>query len=126
MVSYPIKKPTYIPEGYKQINEEIHTDENNIGKDPIVVLDYSKGEFGFRTIQQKIDRNQKDRLENWNFEHTESYSLKGFEFDYVYSGNTNVTGMRVAVPDKGYKIIMIADILSKEEMEKILLSMVEK
>lgn len=37
-----------------------------------------------------------------------------------------VTGMRVTVPEKGYKIILIADKLSKEEMEKVLLSMVEK
>ncbi|KIO67077.1 hypothetical protein B4065_2108 [Caldibacillus thermoamylovorans] len=38
----------------------------------------------------------------------------------------NATGMRVTVPEKGYKITLIADKLSKEEMEKILLSMVEK
>lgn len=36
-----------------------------------------------------------------------------------------VQGMRVTIPEEGYEITMTADILSKEEMEKILLSMVE-
>ncbi|KAA9022885.1 hypothetical protein [Niallia endozanthoxylica] len=126
MIDYPITKPTFIPEGYKQVSEEIHTDESHVGKDPIVELKYSKGEFGFWITQQKIDKNQKDELEKRNFEHTESYSLKEFEFEYVYSEDTNVTGMRVFVREKGYKMTMIADILTKEEMEEILLSMVEK
>ncbi|MGJ7922882.1 hypothetical protein [Neobacillus sp. LXY-4] len=33
--------------------------------------------------------------------------------------------MRVTVLEKGYKIILTADNLSKEEMEKVLLSMIE-
>ena len=36
-----------------------------------------------------------------------------------------VQGMRVTIPEEGYEITMTVDILSKEEMEKILLSMVE-
>jgi len=42
----------------------------------------------------------------------------------------NVTMMKMLVPEKGtnpsYQIFIIADTLSKEEMEKVALSMVEK
>ncbi len=122
--SYTITKPTYIPEGYKQVDESFAI--YNEGEEPVSSFDYRKGEFGFSTQQLKI--NQKDGIENHAdgfFEKPESYSLNGFAFDYVYSKEERV-GMRVTVPDKGYKVVIIAEQLSKEEMEKVLLSMVEK
>ncbi|MEN0664014.1 DUF4367 domain-containing protein [Caldifermentibacillus hisashii] len=126
LVSYLIAKPSYIPNGYKQVNESFYLAEKDMGEDPTVELEYSNGEASFSTSQQGIA--QTNDLEYlWrNFEESESYSLHGFEFVYVKSEKMNATGMRVAVPEKGYKITLIADKLSKEEMEKILLSMVEK
>jgi hypothetical protein len=121
--SYTISKPAYIPEGYKQVGENFLI--SNEGEEPVALFEYSEGEFGFSTNQQKI--NQTDDLERlFDFEKTESYSLNGFEFVYVSSKELNKNGIRVTVPDGGYKIIMSADILSKEEMEKVLLSMIEK
>lgn len=126
LVSYLIAKPSYIPNGYKQVNESFYLAEKDMGEDPTVELEYSNGEASFSTSQQGIA--QTNDLEYlWrNFEESESYSLHGFEFVYVKSEKMNATGMRVAVPEKGYKITLIADKLSKEEMEKVLLSMVEK
>jgi hypothetical protein len=123
--SYTISKPAYIPEGYKQVGESFSM--SNEGEEPVAWLDYSKGEFGFQTYQQKINqKNDVDYL--FHSEKTESYSLNGFEFVYVNSEEANKTGLRVTVPDGGYKITMIADTdtLSKEEMENVLLSMIEK
>ncbi|MCQ6281688.1 hypothetical protein [Bacillus sp. EB600] len=62
----------------------------------------------------------------WDFEKTDSYMLKNYKIDYDHSDDTNIQGMRISVSEKGYKIVMIADVLSKEEMEKILLSMIKK
>ncbi|MCJ8007086.1 hypothetical protein ACFFF5_06230 [Lederbergia wuyishanensis] len=124
MASFPIAKPTYIPKDYKQVDEFFYIE--NKGEEPIVNLEYKEGEFGFSTSQQEL--NQTNDLESlWeNFEEIESYSLNGFEFIYVYSEEMNKTGMRVFVPEKRYKVTLIADNLSKEEMEKVLLSMVNK
>lgn len=124
LASYTITKPTYITEGYKQVDENFII--YNEGEEPVVSLNYSDGETFFSTKQMNI--NQKidiEMQETGFFEKTESYSLNGFEFDYFYSKEERV-GMRVTVPEKGYKIVLIANVLSKEEMQKVLLSMVEK
>ncbi|HBI05062.1 MAG TPA: hypothetical protein DDY49_13660 [Paenibacillaceae bacterium] len=125
MVSYPINKPTFLPEGYKLEEIEARTKENNIGKDPIVKFQYRKGEFGFRTIHEKLASKEPDEIELFGLKHFVSYKVKNYKLVYAYSEDTNIKGMKIEVPDKGYKINMIADVLSKEEMEKVLLSMVE-
>ncbi|MFC4402198.1 hypothetical protein [Gracilibacillus xinjiangensis] len=128
MVSYPIKHPAYIPEGYQLIEEEIRTEEANAGEDPVVMLQYHQidGEFNFYTFTEKIDHSKEDEL-TW-YDHIDSYQLSGYTFEHAYDGgpyHNNVQGMRVTIPEKGYEILMHASLLSKEEMEKVLLSMVE-
>jgi hypothetical protein len=121
--SYTITKPTFTPVGYKQVDENYIL--NNAGDEPIVSLNYSDGDFWYWVDQQSI--NQEDAIDRNDFaffEKPQSYSLNGFEFDYVSSKEKRV-GMRVTVPEKGYKIIIIADVLSKEVMEKVVLSMIE-
>ncbi|WP_442598825.1 hypothetical protein [Neobacillus sp. D3-1R] len=124
MVDYPINKPAFVPEGYQLINSTAHSDEEQPGKKPIVVFEYQKGEFGFRTFQQSLD--QEDDLDRRSFEHSDSYLLKGYKMDFHYSDGTNVQGMRLMSENQNFKIVIVADILSKEEMEKILLSMVSE
>ncbi|WP_146548487.1 DUF4367 domain-containing protein [Rummeliibacillus suwonensis] len=121
--SYPITKPTYIPEGYKKVGENFSIYHK--GEEPVTSFDYSDGENVFWTEQLKI--NQTTDLESsFHFEKKDSYSLRGLKFEYGTSEELNKTGMKVIVPEKGYKIIMAADILSKEEMEKVLQSMIER
>jgi hypothetical protein len=124
--SFPFTKPTYIPEGYKQVEESYPM--SNESEEPVVSLDYSNGESEFST--QQLNINQKVDLEKEEigfFDKTESYTLNGLQFDYISSKEEwPMAGMRLTVPDKGYKIIITANGLSKEEMEKVLLSMIEK
>lgn len=126
MASFPFTKPTYLPEGYKQVDESYPM--RNESEEPVVSLNYSNGESEFST--QQVNINQKVDLELGEtdfFGKPESYSLNGFQFEYVSSKEEwPWDGMKVTVPEKGYKIILITDVLSKEEMEKILLSMIEK
>ncbi|MCL6574490.1 MAG: DUF4367 domain-containing protein [Bacillus sp. (in: Bacteria)] len=126
MVSYPINRLSYVPEGYELEKEEARTEENNIGKDPVVKIQYQGNEFGFRTVTQKIGKNREGELESWKYDHINSYTFNGFKFEFAYYDGSNVQGMSVTIPVEGYEITMSADILSKEEMEKVLLSMVEK
>lgn len=126
LASFPFTKPTYIPEGYKQVDESYPM--RNGSEEPVVSLEFSNGESEFST--QQLNVNQKADLElegSGFFEKTESYSLNGFQFDYVSSKEKwSWDGIRVTVPEKGYKIIITADGLSKGHMEKVLLSMIEK
>ncbi|MFS0824722.1 DUF4367 domain-containing protein [Bacillus sp. 1P02SD] len=129
LASFPFTKPTYIPEGYKQDYENYNLE--NVGEEPVVSLNYTNGTSLFWTNQEKI--NQKDvmeeMLETGPYEKSDTYTLNGLQFDFVSpkdGGASFSAGMRVAVPEKGYKIVIFAEALSKEEMEKILLSMVGK
>ncbi|MBS4210453.1 DUF4367 domain-containing protein [Bacillus sp. FJAT-50079] len=128
MVNYPIKRPAYIPDGYVLVEERAQTSEEHVGEDPVVVLQYQEeqGEFNFYTTTEKIDKSKEDELKS--YDHIDSYELDGYAFEHAYgykNGLGNVQGMKVIVPEEGYEIIMHAAMLSKEEMEKVLLSMVE-
>ncbi|MGM7681327.1 hypothetical protein ACSVDA_04150 [Cytobacillus sp. Hm23] len=127
MVDYPINPPSYVPKRHELKSVEASTEEMNIGIDPIVefhYLDDSRG-LGFSTTTQKIDQNKKGKLESLNYDHIDSYTLNGFKFEFATYDDSNIQGMRITIPEEGYEITMSADILLKEEMEKILLSMVK-
>lgn len=120
-------KPTYLPEGYKLDFESYGI--VNKGEEPVVSFDYRKGESWFNTQQLRINQlTDIEKSEAGLFEKTESYTLNGFQFDYVSQEQSKwLGGLRITVPEKGYKIVLITtDKLSKEEMEKVLLSMIEK
>ncbi|HYK74443.1 MAG TPA: hypothetical protein VEV44_15210 [Pseudoneobacillus sp.] len=121
MVDYPINKPGFIPDGYQLLNIIAHTEEEHPNQNPIVEFEYRKGEFGYKIFQ--LAGKQDDELDRFQFDQSDSYTLDGYQFDFHYSNDTNVQGMRVTNSEQNYKIVIIADILAKEEMEKILLSM---
>lgn len=129
MVSYPINYPAYIPKGYELIEEGARTEEAHPEKDPVVTLQYHQidGEFNFYTFIQKINQTKGEELKS--YDHLDSYELNGYAFEHAHDDgehHSNVQGMRVTIPSEGYEVIMQASLLSKEEMEKILLSMVEQ
>lgn len=128
MVNYPLNHPTYIPEGYQLIEELILTEETNVGKDPDVSFQYGEidGEFNFYTFIEKIDSTKWDRLTS--YEKLDSYTLNGYTFEHAYDEgkyHSNVQAMRVTIPEDDYEVIISASLLSKEEMEKVVLSMIE-
>jgi hypothetical protein len=127
MVDYKLFRPSFVPKGYRLVKEEAHTEENTIGKNPVLSLEYQKGEFGYKINQKNIDTvDPKDAVENWDWHGRDLYKLHGFSFEYVHFNDSNVHGMKVSVPEEGYKITLLADLITKEEMEKVLLSMIEK
>jgi hypothetical protein len=126
LASFPFIKPTYTPAGYKQVYENYHI--QNESEEPVVTLDFGNGESEYSTQQVNINQNVDIELEETDFfGKPETYSLHGFQFDYVSSKEDwPWDGLRVTVPEKGYKVIITSDELSKEEMEKVLLSMIEE
>lgn len=128
MVSYPINHPSYIPAGYELIEELIMTEETNVGKDPNVLFQYQEidGEFGFYTFIEKIDPTKSDELAS--YDNLDSYTLNGYAFEHAHDNgeyHSNVKGMRITLPEEGYEMIMSASQLSRSDMEKVLLSMIE-
>lgn len=128
MVNYPINHPSYIPKGYELIEEEARTTYAHPEEDPVVTLQYEQidGEMNFYTITKKIDPTKEDELTF--YEQIDSYQLNGYDIEHAYDEgeyHSNVQGMRITIPEESYEILMHASLLSKEEMEKILLSMVE-
>ncbi|RDI41081.1 DUF4367 domain-containing protein [Falsibacillus pallidus] len=126
LASFPFTNPSYLPKGYQLV------DKNYISQkpedEPVVSSNYSDGKSFFWTKQMNLK--QKDDLETpQKIENTESYSLNGYQFKFVTfddeSFNMKV-GLRVTVPQKGYKIVMLAEELPKQEMEKVLISMIEE
>ncbi|MGN7381935.1 hypothetical protein [Paenibacillus sp. SAFN-117] len=131
LAGYPIRRPAYVPDGHQLILEEINPKEMFRATRPFVALDYRNmeyrnGEFGFRTVQQPINDNE---FAKWAFDHMESYTVDGYQLEFAWYKDSNVQGMRIRVPEsdssKSYEIVMIADLLPKEQMEQILLSMVK-
>lgn len=124
MVSYPIKRPDYIPEGYELAEEEAITEEKHPGERPEVMIKYrqTQGEFGFRTLTEDINVESELKF----YENNEFYQLSDYAFEYAYEDDSNVHGMSITIPEEEYRVSIIADILTKEEMEKVLLSMVEE
>ncbi|NRF94550.1 hypothetical protein HQN89_26960 [Paenibacillus frigoriresistens] len=127
---FPVKHPNYVPAGYTLKKEEAKAAGT---PEPIVSFTYKQtdGEFGFTIRQSAILTEEYDeyskRVGNWA--HDESYYLDGNQVKFTREGK-NVSMMKMIVPKKGisrsYQIFIIADILSKEDVEKIALSMVAK
>jgi hypothetical protein len=127
LASFPLtEKPTYIPDEYKLTHESYGI--TNIGEEPVVSFDYGKGESWFNTSQLKINQlTDLEKPEAGLFENPVSYTLNGFQFEFVSKEQSQwLGGMRVTVPEKGYKMVLVATDLSKEGMEKLLLSMIER
>ncbi|WP_368653687.1 hypothetical protein AB4Y30_01065 [Ornithinibacillus sp. 4-3] len=125
MVDYTLKYPTYLPEGYEVMYESITTDEANVGKDPLVLLGFvnNSTEGTLYTLTRKIDTEQENELE-W-YAHIDTYQHNGYTFEHAYDEiDGDVQGMRVQFPEEEYEIIIHSSV-SKEEMEKVLMSMIE-
>jgi hypothetical protein len=130
VAAYPIEYPSYVPEGYDLKFTEAVTVGLGTPDQPIIRMDYAKGEFAFRLIYSPFIHEDDDEITRRSFQHKEEYVKNEYRLEYVYSDDTNVSGMRVTIPGNdsviAYKVLIIADTLSKEEMEKILLSIIKK
>jgi hypothetical protein len=125
--NYPIQYPAYVPEGYKLAHTAAITEEGNPNENPVVHMEYKSGEFGFRIFI--LSNQTEDEITRRSFKKLDPYSFKGYTIEYAHSDDTNVSGMRLLIPATGqqaaYKLVIIADILTKDEMEKIILSTLE-
>jgi len=128
LVDFPIKTPTYTPEGYSLKKEDIRSDIT-IGKpQPIITSEYRKGEFGY-FISQSLELEQ-NQYSFDDYDKIENYMLEGNQVTFGYYTHSNTKSMKMIVPAKGknsaYQIVIQDDVLNKTELEKIMISLLEE
>lgn len=134
-LDFPIKTPTYVVKGYKFAGEDVQTPMTNGKKNPVIVSEYHS-EDSVYVVHQSAVRNHGENPLNAGVENNEkitNYELEGTKIILTESpeNNTkyNLKTMEMIVPAKGknsaYQVTILADNLSKEELEKIMLSFVK-
>ncbi|MGW6147941.1 hypothetical protein ACWFN4_10520 [Bacillus mycoides] len=150
ITGFPIKRPSYIPKDHVLISEEAKADAT-VGKPrPLITMRYEdsnvkKGQttsdvdLGFRLYQSGIFDDNKDYMDKPFDQATEkgphyykdikTYQLKGYDITYGEYKESNVRAMKIVVPAKegknAYQVYINGSTLSKKELEKVLLSVVE-
>ncbi|RKF52846.1 transcriptional regulator [Bacillus wiedmannii] len=131
-LDFPIKTPTYVVKGYKFAGEDVQTPMTNGKKNPVIVSEYHS-EDSVYVVHQSAVRNHGENPLNAGVENNEkitNYELEGTKINLTESpeNNTkyNMKVMKMIVPAKGknsaYQVLILTDSLSKEELEKIMLS----
>ncbi|PFB67471.1 M56 family metallopeptidase [Bacillus cereus] len=131
-LDFPIKTPTYVVKGYKFAGEDVQTPMTNGKKNPVIVSEYHS-EDSVYVVHQSAVRDQGENPLNEGVENNKkitNYELEGTKIILTESpeNNTkyNFKTMEMIVPAKGknsaYQVTILADKLSKEELEKIMLS----
>ena len=142
-VDFQIKKPTYTIEGYNLKDENVGY---FIKRRPelIIELEYTNGKGNYTTYQSQVFGESKDPFHALFVveENIEQYELEGNQIFYAtHNSDRNLQGMKMIVPAKGknraYQIVIINHSLenpgeavfdknvNKEELEKIMLSMLK-
>ncbi|MGZ7147202.1 M56 family metallopeptidase [Bacillus sp. BC08] len=142
-VDFQIKKPTYTIEGYNLKDEKVYY---FIKRRPelIIKLEYANGKGNYIISQSQVFGESKDPFHALFGveENIEQYELEGNQIFYATdNSDSNLQGMKMIVPAKGknsaYQIVIINHSLerqgeavfdknvSKEELEKIMLSMLK-
>ncbi|PEA52528.1 hypothetical protein CON64_23265 [Bacillus pseudomycoides] len=148
VVNFPVQSPTYIPDDYKLEEESVLTEITTGKPKPIIKMEFKNSDAGSRksnaeegfTIQQSEIFSQKGTFymnkpfdqftqREPKFDKISTYTLEGYNVTLGEHQRGKVKGMKIIIPEKdgrsAYQIYINASILPKEELEKILLSMLK-
>ncbi|WP_410491825.1 M56 family metallopeptidase (plasmid) [Bacillus thuringiensis] len=127
-LDFPIKTPTYVVKGYKFTGEDVQTPMTIKRMDPTIVYEYHNEDSVYVVHQSAV----RDQGENSLHEVVENstkitnYELVGTKINLSENTKDKFKVMKMIVPAKGkhsaYQVTILADNLSREELEKIMLS----
>ncbi|HDR7871851.1 TPA: M56 family metallopeptidase [Bacillus wiedmannii] len=126
-LDFPIKTPTYVVTGYKLTGEDVQTPMTTEKMNPDIVSQYQNEDSSYLVHQSAVD-DQGENKDAANNEKITHYELEGTKINLIESLDTEekYKVMKMIVPAKGknsaYQVIILADNLSKQELEKIMLS----
>ncbi|HGG0585756.1 MULTISPECIES: M56 family metallopeptidase [Bacillus] len=142
-VDFQIKRPTYTIKGYTQKDERVNY-YLKIKPQFTIELEYTNGKGNYTISQSQVFGESKDPFSHQFIvpENIEKYELEGNQIFYAtHHSDSNLQGMKMIVPAKGknsaYQIVIINHSLenqgeavfdknvNKEELEKIMLSMLK-
>ena len=152
ITGFPIKHPSYIPVGHQLVFEEVKAEatldkpmplismryeKRNVKKEPhtsdvelgftIHQLEIVEGEYKDYFLDRPFDKPSK-RGHNFTGD-IKKYTLNGYDVTFGEYKESNVRAMKIVVPAKegenAYQIYINGSMLSKKELEKVLLSIVE-
>ncbi|WIK96950.1 M56 family metallopeptidase [Bacillus bombysepticus] len=142
-VDFQIKRPTYTIKGYTQKDERVNY-YLKIKPEFTIELEYTNGKGNYTISQSQVFGESKDPFSHQFIvpENIEKYELEGNQIFYAtHHSDSNLQGMKMIVPAKGknraYQIVIINHSLekpgeavfdknvNKEELEKIMLSMLK-
>ena len=129
-LDFPIKTPSYVVKGYKLTGQDVQTPMTTEKMNPDIVSQYQNENSVYVVHQSAVDDQGENPLNKdaENNEKVTNYELEGTKINFIESLDTeeNYKVMKMIVPAKGknnaYQVIILADNLSKEELEKIMLS----
>ncbi|HHK5565851.1 TPA: M56 family metallopeptidase [Bacillus thuringiensis] len=127
-LDFQIKTPTYVVKGYKFTGEDIQTPMSIKKMNPTIVYEYRKEDSVYMVYQSAVRDQGKDSLKEivGTSEKITNYELVGTKITLSESTKDKFKVMRMIVPAKGknntYQVTILSDNLSKEELEKIMLS----
>ncbi|MEC2712968.1 hypothetical protein P9Z56_26355 [Bacillus cereus] len=152
ITGFPVKHPTYIPVGHQLVLEEVKA-EATLGKPmPLITMRYenqnvkkqphtSDAELGFTIHQLEIVEGEyKDYFIDKPFDKPsergpnftgdiKKYKLNGYNVTFGEYKESHVRAMKIVVPARegrnAYQVYINDSMLSKNELEKVLLSVVE-
>lgn len=126
-LDFPIKTPTYVVKGYKLTGEDVQTPMTTEKMNPDIVSQYQNEDSSYLVHQSAVN-DQGENKDAANNEKITHYELEGTKINLIESLDTEekYKVMKMIVSAKGknsaYQVIILADNLSKQELEKIMLS----
>lgn len=148
ITGFPIKHPTYIPVGHQLVFEEVKAEATLDKPMPLITMRYenrnvkkephtSDVELGFTIHQLEIVEGEykdyfidkpSERGPNFTGD-IKKYKLNGYDVTFGEYKESHVRAMKIVVPAKegenAYQVYINGSMLSKKELEKVILSMVE-
>ncbi|HDX9613035.1 TPA: transcriptional regulator [Bacillus toyonensis] len=132
-LDFPIKTPTTVVKGFKLAGEDVQTSMFPGRKNPVIVSEHHRGDsLSWYVVNQSVVRGKEENPFYGIMEESEkitNYELEGANITFAESSESNTKYMEVIVPAKGknsaYQVIILANDVSKEELEKIMLSYIK-
>ncbi|AKR39247.1 beta-lactamase regulatory protein (plasmid) [Bacillus thuringiensis serovar indiana] len=127
-LGFQIKRPTYVVKGYKFTGEDIQTPLAIKKMDPTIVYEYRNEDSVYMVYQSAVRDQGEDSLKGivGTSEKITNYELVGTKISLSENTKDKFKVIKMIVPAKGknntYQVTILADNLSKEELEKIMLS----
>ncbi|MGI8362634.1 M56 family metallopeptidase [Bacillus cereus] len=132
-LDFPIKTPNSVVKGFKLAGEDVQTSMTPGRKNPVIVSEYHRGDsLSWYVVNQSVVRGKEENPFYGIMEESEkitNYELEGANITFAESSESNTKYMEGIVPAKGknttYQVIILANDVSKEELEKVMLSYIK-